>query len=187
MKGAAISKSEQGECAARTSACVQTAGEIAVGSWAYKKSWRLMMQRKRASGVGGVTGRSSTTKSSARRAHMAPGLASKVQLRHLRRHQDQAQVFSRYPAAVLVNCRWSRRAQQHDGKQCVKSACSKQCGFQGWRPKCSCGVYGGTRIRPKSSRGIRLLCAGTVELRCGRGSKRLCVLLRALGSGEFMV
>ena len=76
------------------SACVQTAGgEIAVGSWAYKKSWRLMMQRKRASGVGGVTGRSSTTKSSARRAHMAPGLASKVQLRHLRRHQDQAQVL----------------------------------------------------------------------------------------------
>ena len=77
--------------------------------------------------------------------------------RHLWRRQDQAQVFSRYPAAVLVNCRWSRRAQQHDGKQCVKSACSKQCGFQGWRPRCSCGIYGGTRIRPRSSRGIRLL------------------------------
>ena len=56
-----------------------------------------------------------------------PGLASKVQLRRLRRHQDQAQVFARYSAA------------------------------------------------------------GTVELRCGGGSKRLCVLLRALGSGEFMV
>ena len=56
-----------------------------------------------------------------------PGLASKVQLRHLRRHQDQAQVFARYSAA------------------------------------------------------------GTIELRCGRGSKRLCVHLRALGSGVFMV
>ena len=48
-----------------------------------------------------------------------PGLASKVQLRHLRRHQDQAQVF-RYSAA------------------------------------------------------------GTVELRCGGGSKRLCVHLRCI-------
>ena len=46
----------------KTSACVQTAGEIAVGSWACNESWRLMMQRKRARGVGGVTGRSSTTK-----------------------------------------------------------------------------------------------------------------------------
>ena len=31
-------------------------------------------------------------------------------------HQDQAQDFARYPAAVLVNCQWGRRAQQHDGK-----------------------------------------------------------------------
>ena len=58
---------------------------------------------------------------------VVPGLASKVQLRHLRRHQDQAQVFARYSAA------------------------------------------------------------GTVELRCDRGSKRLCVHLRALSSGVFMV
>ena len=32
---------------------------------------------------------------------------------------------------------WSHGAQQHDEKQCEKSAYSKQCGFQGWRPKCS--------------------------------------------------
>ena len=33
----------------------------------------------------------------------------------------------------------------------------------------------------------RYSAAGTVELRCGGGSKRLCVHLRALGSGVFMV
>ena len=52
---------------------------------------------------------------------------------------------------------WSHGAQQHDEKQCEMSAYGKQCGFQGWRPRCSCDIYGGTRIRPRSSRGIRLL------------------------------
>ena len=32
---------------------------------------------------------------------------------------------------------WNHGAQQHDEKQCEKSADGKQCGFQGWRPKCS--------------------------------------------------
>ena len=32
---------------------------------------------------------------------------------------------------------WSHGAQQHDEKQCEKSADGKQRGFQGWRPKCS--------------------------------------------------
>ena len=62
------------------------------------------MQRKRARGVGGVTGRSSTTKSSARRAHIASSAGSRA-------------------------------------------------GVQGAID----GIYGGTRIRPRSSRGIRLL------------------------------
>ena len=86
------------------SACVQTAGEIAVGARACNKSCRLMMQRKRARGVGGVTGRSSTTKSSAKRAHIASSAGSRA-------------------------------------------------GVQGAID----GIYGGTRIRPRSSRGIRLL------------------------------
>ena len=63
-----------------------------------------VVQRKRASGVGGVTGRSSTTKSSARRAHIA-------------------------------------------------STAGSRAGVQGAID----GIYGGTRIRPRSSRGIRLL------------------------------
>ena len=66
---------------------------------------RLMVQRKRASGVGGVTGRSSTTKSSARRAQMASSAVSRAG---------------------------------------VQSAVD--------------GICGGTRIRPRSSQGIRLLC-----------------------------
>ena len=32
---------------------------------------------------------------------------------------------------------WSHGTQQHDEKQCEKSAYSKQCGFQGWRPRCN--------------------------------------------------
>jgi len=86
------------------------------------------------------------------------GLASKVQSTAFMAAPGSGPSLLEYPAAVLVNCRWGRRAQQHDGKQCVKSACSKQCGwFQGWRRRCSCDIYGGTRIRPRSSRGIRLL------------------------------
>ena len=95
LRGAAISKSEQGECAARTNACVQTAGEIAVGSWAYKTSWRLMMQRERARGVGGVTGRSSTTKSSARGAHMASSAGSRAGV------QGAVAIFTAAPGSGL--------------------------------------------------------------------------------------
>ena len=83
LRGAA-SKSEQGECAGRTSACVQTAGEIAV--------WGAGVQRE------------------------------------LETHDAKEKGEGSW---------WSHGAQQHDEKQCEKSADGKQCGFQGWRPKCS--------------------------------------------------
>ena len=115
LRGAAISKSEQGECAARTNACVQTAGEIAVGSWAYKTSWRLMMQRERARGVGGVTGRSSTTKSSARGAHMASSAGSRAGV------QGAVATFTAAPGSgpglrEVFGC-WDCRAKTWRGQQ----------------------------------------------------------------------
>ena len=143
MRGAAISKSEQGECAARTSACVQTAGEIAVRSRACNESWRLMMQRKRARGVGGITGRSSTTKSSARRAQMASSagsragdLASKVQLT----------AFTAAPGSgpglrEVFSC-WNCRAKMWPGQQAALRA------FASARQWC---VHGVSRILAMTS------------------------------------
>ena len=79
---------------------------------------------------------------------------------------------------------WSHGTQQHDEKQCEKSAYSKQCGFQGWHPKCSWRHF--RRHQDQAQVFARYSAAGTVDLRCCRGSKRLCVHLRALGSGVFM-
>jgi hypothetical protein len=141
LRGAAISKSEQGECAARTNACVQTAGEIAVGSWAlYKTSWRLMMQRERARGVGGVTGRSSTTKSSARGAHMASSAGSRAGV------QGAVATFTAAPGSgpglrEVFGC-WDCRAKMWRGQQAVLRA------FASARQWC---VHGVSRILAMTS------------------------------------
>ena len=149
-RGAAISKSEQGECAARTSACVQTAGEIAVGSWACNESWRLMMQRKRARGVGGVTGRSSTTKSSARRAHIASSAGSRAGV------QGAVATFTAAPGSgpglrEVFGC-WDCRAKMWRGQQAALRAFASA---QQW-----C-VHGVSRILAMTSTSeIRLADAG---------------------------
>ena len=117
LRGAAISKREQGECAARISARVQTAGEIAVGSWAYNESWRLMMQRKKGRGElvesrGAAARRKAVREERIWQAVRVPGLASKVQLRHLRRHQDQGSS----PGLPVFGC-WNCRAKMWRGQQ----------------------------------------------------------------------
>ena len=57
----------------------------------------------------------------------------------------------------------------------------------GLASKVRCDIF--YTAAPGSGPGLRerYSAAGTVELRCGGGSKRLCVHLRALGSGVFMV
>ena len=92
----------------------------AVGSRACNESWRLMMQRKRARGVGGVTGRSSTTKSSARRALIASSAGSRAGV------QGAVAAFTAAPGSgpglrEVFGC-WNYRAKMWPGQQAALRA-----------------------------------------------------------------
>ena len=92
------------------------------------------MQRKRASGVGGVTGRSSTTKSSARRAHMASSAGSRAGV------QGAVATFAApesCPGLREVFGRWNCRAKMRPGQQSALRA------FASARQRC---VHGVSRI-----------------------------------------
>ena len=131
-----------GECAARTNACVQTAGEIAVGSWAYKTSWRLMMQRE-TKGEGSWWSHGAqqhATKSSARGAHMASSAGSRAGV------QGAVATFTAAPGSgpglrEVFGC-WDCRAKMWRGQQAALRA------FASARQWC---VHGVSRILAMTS------------------------------------